>query len=56
MVALEREYAFQKQGANKFPLKKHFDFKILDGSSLIDQIYNLQLIVSKLKDLGIDIF
>ena len=52
---IEREYATQKQGADKFLIKKYFEFKLLDNSSLMDQIHKLQVIVSKLRDIGVEI-
>lgn len=54
-TAIEREYTTQKQGTDKFLIKKYFEFKLLDTSSLMDQIHNLQVIVSKLKDYGVEV-
>ncbi|KAK6123792.1 hypothetical protein DH2020_042461 [Rehmannia glutinosa] len=54
-ATLEREYASQKQGADEFLIKKYFEFKLDDSSSLMDQIHNLQVIVSKHKEYGVEI-
>ena len=54
-AAIEREYTTQKQGTDKFLIKKYFEFKLVDSFSLMDQIHNLQVIVSKLKDYGVEV-
>ncbi|XP_071928279.1 uncharacterized protein [Coffea arabica] len=54
-AAIEREYTTQKQGTDKFLIKKYFEFKLADSFSLMDQIHNLQVIVSKLKDYGVEV-
>nr|XP_027085067.1 uncharacterized protein LOC113707105 [Coffea arabica] len=53
--AIEQVYTTQKQGTDKFLIKKYFEFKLADSFSLMDQIHNLQVIVSKLKDYGVEV-
>ena len=47
---LERKHVNQKQGSNKFLITKYFEFKFIDNSPLLNQIHNLKVIVSKLKE------
>ncbi|XP_071912380.1 uncharacterized protein [Coffea arabica] len=53
--ALEYKYNTMKQGADKFLIMQYFDFRIIENSSLMDQIHDLQVIVSKLHDLKVEI-
>ena len=52
---MEYKYTTQKQGIDKFLIKKYFDFVITEGSSLLEQGRYLHVLVSKLKDLGVEI-
>nr|XP_027076967.1 uncharacterized protein LOC113700708 [Coffea arabica] len=54
-TTFEHQHVNQKQGSDKFLIKKYFDFKFINNSPLLDQIHNLQVIVSKLKDLNVEI-
>ena len=53
--ALEVKYKTEKIGTNKFIIQKYFDYKILDNISVLDQVYELQILVNKLRDLSINI-
>ena len=53
--ALEVKYKTEKIGTNKFIIQKYFDYKILDNISVLDQVYELQILVNKLRDLLINI-
>ncbi|KAK4412475.1 hypothetical protein Salat_2894600 [Sesamum alatum] len=49
--ALEQKYNNEKQGTNKFLTMKYFEFAMRDGSFIMDQVHEMQIYVSKLKDL-----
>ena len=53
--ALETKYKMEKQGTDKFIIHKYFDFKMLDNVFVLDQMYELQILVHKLNDLSIKI-
>ena len=53
--AFEAKYKTEKIGTNKFIIQKYFDYKILDNISVLDQVYELQILVNKLRDLSINI-
>ena len=53
--ALEAKYNTKKQGTDKFLIMQYFDFKLNDFISVLDQVHDLQILVSKLKDVKIDI-
>lgn len=53
--SLEAKYGNEKQGADKFLIYEFFEFKMLDNSSVLDQIHELQVIFNKLKDVKINI-
>ena len=52
--ALEAKYKTEKIGTNKFIIQKYFDYKMLDNVSILDQVYELQILVNKLRDLSIN--
>jgi len=51
--ALQTAYQNEKQGTNKFLALQQFEFKMVDTKPIIDQIYELQVLVSKLRDLEV---
>ncbi|KAK3038207.1 hypothetical protein RJ639_029647 [Escallonia herrerae] len=53
--ALENKYNNEKQGAYKFLTVKYFKFTMNDSESVLDQVHQLQILVSKLKDLKVEI-
>ena len=53
--AFEAKYKTEKIGTNKFIIQKYFDYKILNNISVLDQVYELQILVNKLRDLSINI-
>ena len=53
--ALEFKYNAEKQGADKFQIMKYFEFTMSDSISVMDQVHDLQVLVSKLKELKVDI-
>ncbi|KAL0327769.1 UNVERIFIED_CONTAM: hypothetical protein Sangu_1854900 [Sesamum angustifolium] len=53
--ALEQKYNNKKQGTDKFLIMKYFEFVVHDGISIMDQVHEMQIYVSKLKDLKIEI-
>ncbi|KAK3018103.1 hypothetical protein RJ639_004788 [Escallonia herrerae] len=54
--ALENKYNNEKQGADKFLTLKYFEFTMNDSESALDQVHQLQILVSKLKDLKVEMF
>ncbi|KAK3017639.1 hypothetical protein RJ639_003231 [Escallonia herrerae] len=52
--ALENKYNNEKQGADKFLTLKYFEFTMNDSESVLDQVHQLQILVSKLKDLKVE--
>ena len=55
-TTLEYKYTPQKQGADKILIKKYFDFIIIKRPSVLDQVHDLQVLISKHKDLGVENF
>ncbi|KAK3011972.1 hypothetical protein RJ639_011176 [Escallonia herrerae] len=53
--ALENKYNNEKQGADKFLTLKYFEFTMNDSESVLDQVHQLQILVSKLKDLKVEV-
>ena len=53
--ALEFKYNTKKQGADKFLALQFFDFNMVDHISVLDQVHELHILVSKLKDLKVDV-
>ena len=53
--AFEAKYKTKKIGTNKFIIQKYFDYKMLDNISVLEQVYELQILVNKLRDLSINI-
>ena len=53
--ALEFKYNTEKQGADKFLALQFFEFNMVDHISVLDQVHELQILVSKLKDLKVDV-
>ncbi|KAK3020515.1 hypothetical protein RJ639_046204 [Escallonia herrerae] len=54
--ALENKYNNEKQGADKFLTLKYFEFAMNDSESVLDQVHQLQILVSKLKDLKVEAY
>ena len=52
---MEVKYKTEKIGTNKFIIQKYFDYKILNNISVLDQVYELKILVNKLRDLSINI-
>ncbi|OMO60891.1 wall-associated receptor kinase 2-like protein [Corchorus capsularis] len=54
-TALETTYQNEKKGTDKFLSLKYFEFKMSDEKPILDQVHELQVLVSKLKELEITI-
>ncbi|KAK3021093.1 hypothetical protein RJ639_046114 [Escallonia herrerae] len=54
--ALENKYNNEKQGADKFLTLKYFEFTMNDSESVLDQVHQLQILVSKLKYLKVEAY
>ena len=54
-TALENKYTSEKQGMDRFLSMKFFEFQMLDDKSVMDQVYELLVLVSRLKDLKIEV-
>ena len=50
--AFEAKYKTEKIGTNKFIIQKYFDYKMLDNISVLEQVYELQILVNKLRDVN----
>ncbi|XP_071914027.1 uncharacterized protein [Coffea arabica] len=53
--ALENKYMSEKQGTDRFLTMKFFEFQMIDNKSVMNQMDKLLLLVSRLKDLGIEV-
>ncbi|XP_040956095.1 uncharacterized protein [Gossypium hirsutum] len=51
--ALEEKYNIEQQGTNKFLMMKYLKFKMLDSIPIMDQVHELQILVSRLHDLKV---
>ena len=51
--SLEYKYNTEKQGVDKFLTMKFFEFTMVDNVSIMDQVHEFQVLVSKLKDLKV---
>ncbi|PKI51909.1 hypothetical protein CRG98_027742 [Punica granatum] len=51
--ALEEKYNTEWQGTDKFLMMKYFEFKMLDSIPIMDQVHELQILVSRLRDLKV---
>ena len=54
--ALEYKDKKEKEGTNKFLVLKYLEFVMIDTKSILDQIRELQVIVTKLRELKVEIF
>ncbi|KAK5771504.1 hypothetical protein PVK06_047718 [Gossypium arboreum] len=50
---LEEKYNIERQGTDNFLMMKYFDFKMLDSIPIMDQVHELQVLVSRLHDLKV---
>lgn len=53
--ALETMYNTEKQGADKFIIFNFFEFNMTDEESILDQVHKFLVLVSKIKEVKIDI-
>ena len=53
--ALEYKYKMEKEGTDKFLIYKYL-FIMVDTKSILDQIHELQILVTKLRELKVEIF
>ncbi|XP_075507514.1 uncharacterized protein LOC142544341 [Primulina tabacum] len=53
--ALEYKYTSEKQGTDRFLSMKFFEFQMVDNKSVMDQVDELLILVSRLKDLKIEV-
>ncbi|GKD83034.1 glucose-6-phosphate isomerase 1, chloroplastic, partial [Tanacetum coccineum] len=53
--SLEEKYTAKKEGADKFITFKFFEFSMEDNLSILDQVYEFLILVSKFKNLNIEI-
>ena len=45
----------EKEGTEKFLISKYFKFVMVDTKSILDQIHELHIIVTKLQELKVEI-
>ena len=53
--ALEYKYKAEKEGIDKFLILKYFEFTMVDTKPVLDQIHDLQILVTKLRGLKVEI-
>ncbi|GJU69297.1 zinc finger, CCHC-type containing protein [Tanacetum coccineum] len=53
--SLEEKYTAEKEGADKFITFKFFEFAMEDNVSILDQVHEFLILVSKFKNLNIEI-
>ena len=53
--ALEVKYNSEKQGTDKFMCMKYIEFTMVDNKLVMNQVDELQVLVSKLKDLKVEV-
>ena len=53
--AMENKYTSEKQGTDKFISMKFFEFQMIDNKSIMSQVDALLVLVSRLKDLKVDV-
>ncbi|GJS99898.1 glucose-6-phosphate isomerase 1, chloroplastic [Tanacetum coccineum] len=53
--SLEEKYTVEKEGADKFITFKFFEFAMEDNVSILDQVHEFLILVSKFKNLNIEI-
>ncbi|GLT33021.1 hypothetical protein SLA2020_076440 [Shorea laevis] len=54
-ITLERKYKHEKKGTDKFLALKYFEFLMKDDISIMDQVHELQILVSRMSELEIKI-
>ncbi|GKU89464.1 hypothetical protein SLEP1_g3597 [Rubroshorea leprosula] len=54
-IALEKKYKHEKKGTNKFLALKYLEFEMKGGISIMDQVHELQILVSRMLELEIKI-
>ena len=54
-TALETKYQNEKKGTDKFLALNYFDFKMTDDMPVMDQVHELQILVSRLRDLEVTV-
>lgn len=52
---LESKYKIKEAGNQKFLISNYIDYKISNNKPILDQVYDLQLIISDMKTVGIDL-
>ena len=53
--ALKYKYKTEKEGIDKLLISKYFEFFMVDTRSIIDQIHELKILVTKLRELKVEI-
>ncbi|XP_024019724.1 uncharacterized protein LOC112091111 [Morus notabilis] len=53
--ALEYKYKTEKEGTDKFLILKFLEYVMVDTKSVLDQIHELQVIITKLRELKVEI-
>ena len=54
-AALETHYKQEKSGSDRFLALKYFEYKIIDNKPIMDQVHEIQMLISKLSDLDIKV-
>ena len=54
-AALETHYKQEKSGSDRFLALKFFEYEISDNKSIMDQVHEIQMLISKLSNLDIKV-
>jgi hypothetical protein len=54
-AALETHYKQEKSGSDRFLALKFFEYEITDNKPIMDQVHEIQMLISKLSDLDIKV-
>ena len=54
-TTLEYKYKAEKEGTDKFLTLKYFEFTMVETKPVLDQIHELQIMVTKLRELKVEI-
>ncbi|KAL5553812.1 hypothetical protein UlMin_041213 [Ulmus minor] len=55
-TALEYKYKAEKEGTDKFLIFKYFEFTMVETKPTLDQIHELKIMVTKLRELNVEIY
>lgn len=54
-TALQTQYENEKRGTAKFLTMNYFEYKIQDNKPIMDQVHDLQILISKMSELDVSV-